>query len=284
MKGITAFVCFLISINNLSAAADYAGGQLSLLVYNTHGLPALLAGDDPKARFPAIAKLTDSYALSLLQEDFAHHDLLVTHLNEPANVIRGVDAGFPKCWLCSSSGLTVISRLSKSGWRVRTAFQPFTTCSGWFTRLNDCFAQKGFQLSAVENAAGKLVYVVNTHLDAGTSADDRTARSAQLKQIAKAIEATAKDKALIFAGDLNLNWDDTEDHALLQSFAASLDLILAQKGGEASSGWKILDYIYFRSGDSADLTLLHAGEDKAFANNDGTLSDHPALFARFAIQ
>ena len=66
--------------------------ELNLLVYNTHGLPAIFAADEPEKRFPQIGKLTEGYDLSLLQEDFAHHDLLLQHLKNPTAAARGSDA------------------------------------------------------------------------------------------------------------------------------------------------------------------------------------------------
>ena len=55
--------------------------EMSLLVYNTHGLPAFFARDNPGERFPKIGNLTQGFDVSLLQEDFAHHDLLLMSLS-----------------------------------------------------------------------------------------------------------------------------------------------------------------------------------------------------------
>ena len=68
------YLCFIST--NLSTE------EIEILVYNTHGLPSAFAGDDPQERFPLIAEKTKSYQLSLLQEDFAHHELLLKNLNE----------------------------------------------------------------------------------------------------------------------------------------------------------------------------------------------------------
>ena len=91
--------------------------ELNLLVYNTHGLPAIFARDRPRDRFPRIGNLTTQFDLSMLQEDFAHHDLLRQHTAGSAKVHRGENAGSSKCAVCSGSGLTFISNLTSERWR-----------------------------------------------------------------------------------------------------------------------------------------------------------------------
>ena len=66
--------------------------KLSLLVYNTHGLPTIFAKDRPRERFPEIVRLTHDYDISLLQEDFAHHDLVLKHAKEGQSIQRGEGA------------------------------------------------------------------------------------------------------------------------------------------------------------------------------------------------
>ena len=284
---ITAFLLFQAStVSWSSTEANFEPSnakELTLLVYNTHGLPEFFARDNPKKRFPKIGELTGGYDLSLLQEDFAHHDLLLKGVQRPQSVVRGMDAQSPNCLVCSGSGLTLVSNLS-SNWTVSASFEPFNTCSGWLTKLNDCFAQKGFQLAILESAAGLRIYIVNTHLDAGQSELDRLARASQLDQIALALEADASNEAVLIVGDLNLDWESPADNELLQNFVQRLNLVLAQKGGDASSDWKTLDYIYYRSSKKTSLTVDGAGEDTAFTDNAKPLSDHPALFTNFIIR
>ncbi len=258
--------------------------ELSLLVYNTHGLPELIAGDKPRERFPKIGELTKGYDLSLLQEDFAHHVLLLQYVRRPADAVQGSDARIPKCIVCSGSGLTLVSNLPKSVWQVRSSFKPFDTCSGWVSGLNDCFAQKGFQLITLENTLGHQILMVNTHLDAGRSELDREARASQLDQIALTLETEAGSSAILLAGDLNLHWETPLDNELLQNFVQRLNLVAAQKGGDVSSGWQTLDYIYYRSSKKTNLSLMSSGEDVAFTSEGKPLSDHPALFANFKIR
>ena len=257
--------------------------ELSLLVYNTHGLPTIFAKDRPRERFPEIVRLTHDYDISMLQEDFAHHDLVLTHAKEGQSIQRGEGVKTGKCLFCSGSGLTLMSNLSEVDWRVSAIFEPFENCSGWLNRANDCFAQKGFQIIDLRSSRGEEVVLVNTHLDAGRGDLDRAARAAQLDQLILAIDRYVLDQALIVAGDLNLDWDNSKDRKLLFDFRDRLGLARAEKGDQAEHGWTVLDYIFFRSGRNTKLVVVGSGEDSAFVSDDVPLSDHPALFARFSI-
>ena len=258
--------------------------ELNLLVYNTHGLPAIFARDQPHERFPKIGDLTKTFDLSMLQEDFAHHELLNRYVDRSAQVQRGETQATPKCFICSGSGLTFVSNLSPERWLTRLTFKPFEKCSGWLSRANDCFAQKGFQLIELSSKSGHRIYLVNTHLDAGRDQRDRDVRAAQLEQIANALETYAESAAVILAGDLNLAWENRADRTLLQKFASRLNLTLAQKGGDAGNDWQTLDYIYYRSGDETVLLKADSGEVDALTEDLKPLSDHPALYAKIFVE
>ena len=281
----------LLSIASNVALADFSKGktrrnaiELNLLVYNTHGLPTVFARDNPRERFPKIGALTEKFDLSILQEDFAHHESLRRYVNSAAQVQRGETKEHPKCVVCSGSGLTFVSNLSPKHWFTRTTFEPFKKCSGWFSRANDCFAQKGFQLIELSGVEGHRFFIVNTHLDAGNHEQDRTARADQLEQVAIAIEKNAEGAAVIVAGDLNLDWEHHSDRSLLASFANRLNLVLAQKGGDAQNDWQTLDYIYYRSGTQALLSKEGSGEVDALTDDLNPLSDHPALYAKIIVE
>jgi hypothetical protein len=291
------YLCFIST--NLSSE------EIEILVYNTHGLPSAFAGDDPEERFPLIAEKTKSYQLSLLQEDFAHHELLLKNLNEESVAVRGNGNNKSLCPFCSGSGLTIISNLTKE-WQLEINSEAFNSCSGWLRGLNDCFASKGFQLARIKTPSGKYVFVLNTHLDAGRSTSDRKVRAKQLNQILTKVKQVTSEEALIVAGDLNLRWNDPEDRELLEDFIADLrltDSFMVQESykrakavnitshfeldhkGEIQSerAWPILDYIFYRNGRTTSLEVLDVGEDQDFQYENGPLSDHPALFLRIRI-
>ena len=294
---VLLYLCFVST--NLSSE------EIKILVYNTHGLPSAFAGDDPEGRFPLIGERTKGYQLSLLQEDFAHHDLLLESINKESVVVRGNANNKLLCPFCSGSGLTIISNLEKE-WQLEVNSEAFNACSGWLGGLNDCFASKGFQLARIQTPSKKSVFILNTHLDAGRSTSDRKVRAKQLNQILAKVKPVTSEEALIVAGDLNLRWNDPEDRELLEDFIADLrltDSFMVQESykrakavnitshfeldhkGEIQSerAWPILDYIFYRNGRTTSLEVLDVGEDQDFQYENGPLSDHPALFLRIRI-
>ena len=283
-KFIVWLVISFVSIFSVVLLAEEKKAvELNLLVYNTHGLPTIFARDKPRWRFPKIIELAHAYDVSLFQEDFAHHDLIQTHAHEALLISRGENAGVAKCPVCSGSGLTFLSSLTEFGWQVSTSFEPFETCSGWLNKANDCFAQKGFQIIDLISTEGDRLVLVNTHMDAGRSEFDRVARAAQLDQLIRSIENRITVEALIVAGDLNLDWDNTQDRELLFDFRDRLGLAGAVNGKQSQRGWTVLDYIFYKSGTQTNLKVLESGEDVNFVSGALSLSDHPALFARFSI-
>ena len=283
------FKCFIMALWTLppviAAANDANGaGTISLLIYNTHGLPTLFAKDDPAPRFPRIANLTHPYDIALLQEDFAHHQSLLRGLKDSAFVARGSDPASKPCLICSGSGLTFVSHLPAAEWSGETTFIEFDTCSGWLNKANDCLAQKGFQIVRLESRSGRHLAVINTHLDAGDADSDRIARQLQLQQIVSAVEQIPAETAIIVGGDFNLNWESSEDRDLLFRFRDRLNLTRAVGGIQAENGWQVLDYVFYRSGDRTRLLVLQSGEDTSFRYKARPLSDHPALYVNFRVE
>ena len=154
-----------------------------MLSYNTHGLPAWVAGDAPEQRFPKIGALVRAYDVALLQEDFAHHLRLVEGTGDLL-VERGNESRFRASALCllfcEGSGLTFMTRLPR-GWLEALESRAYDACSGWLGGANDCLATKGFQHARVLLGGEFEVHFVNTHLDAGRAPEDRAARRAQLE-------------------------------------------------------------------------------------------------------
>jgi len=256
--------------------------NLRILVYNTHGLPEIFISDNPKKRFPVIGKKTQDFNISLLQEDYSHHEELSSGLAKESLAIRGGLGGRLICPFCTGSGLTSVFNLPKN-WTVDVENQTYDTCSGWLRGANDCFAYKGFQIIKITLPSNKRFFIVNTHMDAGKRDSDRAARKKQLEHIISTIKQKATTEALIVAGDLNLNSKNPEDVKLLENFKEELKLTDSFTGHKISKKWTILDYILYKQGEELEFKIISVGEDESFVTEEGPLSDHPALIIEVSI-
>jgi hypothetical protein len=270
----------IVSIN--LSSQEFHKETLKMLVYNTHGLPEIFISDNPKKRFPIIGEKTQDFNISLLQEDYAHHEELSSGFAQKSIAIRGPMGGTLSCPFCTGSGLTSVFNLPQD-WQIEVQNEAYETCSGWLRGANDCFAYKGFQIIKISTPNQKKFFIVNTHMDAGRRDSDRSSRKIQLDHIVSAIEQREIDEALIVAGDLNLNAKDPKDVLLLEEFKEKLKLNDSFEGYKISKKWSILDYILYRQGSEVEFKLVSVGEDESFVTEEGPLSDHPALYLELSI-
>ena len=281
MKLKALFLSTMILSMNLFSL-EQQSENLRILVYNTHGLPEIFISDNPKKRFPVIGKKTQDFNISLLQEDYSHHEELSSGLAKESLAIRGGLGGRLICPFCTGSGLTSVFNLPKN-WTVDVENQTYDTCSGWLRGANDCFAYKGFQIIKITLPSNKRFFIVNTHMDAGKRDSDRAARKKQLEDIISTIKQRATTEALIVAGDLNLNSKNPEDVKLLENFKEELKLTDSFTGHKISKKWTILDYILYKQGEELEFKIISVGEDESFVTEEGPLSDHPALIIEVSI-
>ncbi len=258
--------------------------ELSILSYNTHGLAAWIARDDPEARFPEISRLLNGYDVALIQEDWEYHELLTEHAVHRV-VERGNDGErlLGVLPLFNGSGLTSLVRLEPDA-VTQVTREPYGTCSGWLGGANDCLATKGFLLVRLRLAEGIEVDVVQTHLDAGRGDGDRAARARQLALLAQRLTELSDGRPLVVAGDLNLHHDVSADRELLERFMSALGLADSGAKPADAARWRRVDYVLYRSGGDVALELIEAGEALEFAHEGKPLSDHPALFARLRLR
>jgi endonuclease/exonuclease/phosphatase family metal-dependent hydrolase len=281
MKLKALFLSTMILSMNLFSL-EQQSENLRILVYNTHGLPEIFISDNPKKRFPVIGKKTQDFNISLLQEDYSHHEELSSGLAKESLAIRGGLGGRLICPFCTGSGLTSVFNLPEN-WTVDVENQTYDTCSGWLRGANDCFAYKGFQIIKITLPSNKRFFIVNTHMDAGKRDSDRAARKKQLEHIISTIKQRATTEALIVAGDLNLNSKNPEDVKLLENFKEQLKLTDSFTGHKISKKWTILDYILYKQGEELEFKIISVGEDESFVTEEGPLSDHPALIIEVSI-
>ena len=281
MKLKTLFLSTIILSVNLFSL-EQQSEKLRILVYNTHGLPEIFISDNPKKRFPVIGKKTQDFNISLLQEDYSHHEELLSGLAKESLAIRGGLGNRLMCPFCTGSGLTSVFNLPKN-WTVEVENQTYETCSGWLRGANDCFAYKGFQIIKITLPSNKRFFIVNTHMDAGKRDSDRAVRKKQLEHIISTIKQRTTTEALIIAGDLNLNSKNPEDVKLLENFKEELGLTDSFTRHKISKKWTILDYILYKQGEGLEFKIISVGEDESFVTEEGPLSDHPALIIEVSI-
>jgi endonuclease/exonuclease/phosphatase family metal-dependent hydrolase len=266
----------------LAAAPPAAAGEpasLSVLTYNTHGLPSWIAGDDPPARYPLLLEKAARFDVVLLQEDFAHQPIVDTSRRHPLRV-RG-NGPWRDLPLLQGAGLTLLAHLAALASPV---LAPYEICHGWLSAANDCLGHKGFLMQRLRLAGGAAVDVWNTHLDAGPGDGDQGARERQLERLAAAIAEHSAARAVIAGGDFNLDWDEPRERALLERFLARTGLAIAALAPEGA--WRSrLDYLLYRPAAGTALAVREAGMAHDFVDAAGApLSDHPAIFAVFEVR
>ena len=244
------------------------------------------------ARLPRIGELTNRYDVALLQEDFAHHAQLLQGATHPV-VERGNSTRFRLrrllSFLCGDcgSGLTILERYAPQH-VVDVHREAFERCSGWvlYWTGSDCFATKGILSTRLRLPNGAEVDFYNVHMDAGNTRGDQRARRHQLARLQTRIAERTSSQAVVVGGDFNLRSDEPRDVELLSAFREALGL--DEAGIDIASGsddWKRqVDYIFYHSGDGAALQLVSSGVASEFIYGGQSLSDHPAIFARFRVQ
>lgn len=189
-----------------NADNDDAEGPLSslgVLTYNTFLRPAPVSwGDANKCRAAQIgqelAKRAGELDLVVLNESFAEEavDRLVDTVGDrfPYRVLRRPRADV----LRTSGGVSLLSRHP-----IRQAYtKRFDTCA-----FDDCLSTKGFLHAVVELSETLRVNVLATHLDAGDSTPDKTARKQQIETIRNYMDrrGVGQEWPTLLMGDLNFN-------------------------------------------------------------------------------
>jgi hypothetical protein len=159
---------------------------------------------------------------------------------------------------------------------------PFRVCDGWMGAAFDCWASKGYLRVRIRTPEDAILDVYSTHLDAGRGKRSNKTRRRQLRILADAIERNSGNRAIILGGDLNLAVDHPGDRAVMSEFRERLGLHDSGAGPELPV-WNSRDYILYRSGAHAEISVERAGEALEFVDGSRALSDHPAVYARFRV-
>ena len=271
---------------------------VSLLSYNVHGLFRLAAGDSPRDRMPTIGWLANKYDVVLLQEDFEYPDVIRSQMSlrafhrgtgirrDPALVLARIlllplTLPIPRFSPPYGSGLTsyVPEAMDVADAVTRKAYDD---CAGWFRSHADCWAHKGLLRVRIRTPAGAEVDVYNTHIEAGREGRSLRSRRRNFEVLTQTIEHESEGRAVVVGGDFNVDYSLPHDRDTITTFRKRLGLNDSGAGPELPV-WREHDFILFRSGNGARLTVVEAGEAKEFVNGSRALSDHPALFTRLSV-
>lgn len=253
-------------------------GELQILSYNVHGLPAAITGDDTPARIAELSTMLNDFPLVALQEDWdaENHQVILDNTAHPYDDYFDEKIEDDKQY---GAGLTFLSALEF----LDVQGTHYLECNGYLDGASDCFASKGFQFIELPLNAEQSIHIYNTHLEAGGGDEDNAARDTQITQLLEAFAANSSDTPMIFLGDTNLHYDDPADAPLLNRLTdAGLEEVCPLVDCPEPN-W--IDKIFIRSSSSVTLTALEWKHEAEFVDAEGVaLSDHPAVSAQIYWQ
>ena len=269
---------------------------------------------DSSLTFPQIKERleTQPYDLVLLQENFneSRQALLIPDTElypfQPSTegAFLELVSLFPSL-VAEGDGLTRFGIWENIGYeRVN-----WTTCAGGLadnatSSASDCLTTKGYSYAryflgdAEEPEESRpCVDVYNTHMDAGTLADDLVARATQVQMLVDDIntrtqtdsadtDTEAVECALIVGGDFNMS-DPVADlgpEGTLVNLTQSTGLQDACLTLDCEAPSKV-DRFMYRSGGNTEIYATSWEVDERFdtSNEGGPLSDHQAVSVRFEV-
>jgi hypothetical protein len=316
---------------NLTATADpIDSGDFLALTYNVHGafeeVPGTI-GDFVAAyrevidRQRRISPLLNDYELAVVQENFVARLVLNFGFFKVRLLLVGPYTALERSALHQyrsgyqypqapplppptdldvsfSDGLV---RFSQMHFAARDLLrESWGTCNG-----NDCFTRKGFSLARTQlpSIEPLTVDVYNLHMNAGDTENDFAARLDQARQLSEAIEEHSAGRAVIVAGDFNLNpfaanpEQAEHDRAILeellqrnglQDACTVLSCCDPNPGAPNACDATQVDRFLFRSSDFDQPQRVVLSPRSWVAKRRGTefegLSDHAAIVVRFAWQ
>lgn len=248
-------------------------GTVRLLTYNVAGLPEGISGSMPAEYIPQISPLLNLYELALVQEDFAYHEELTAQAEHPYQSEPHPDADPANAMF--GDGLNEFSQfpfapLDRVTW---------VECNGQLDSGSDCLTIKGFFRATHSLAEGVEVDVYDLHMDAGGSPEDQAARDAQVAQLVDFIAESSAERAVIVAGDTNM---DEADESQLQALLDGAGLVDVCRALACGDEYRI-DRVMVRDGGHVELTPTSWMIDAAFVDPEGNdLSDHEAVGVELA--
>lgn len=252
--------------------AGATSGVLDLLTYNVAGLPGLLSSSRPDVNTAQVSPLLNAYHLVVTQEDFAYHGELVQRAGHLYQVVP-----LPPASTMFGDGLSMLSVYPLDDVsRVR-----WLDCHGYLYDAGDCFGEKGFSVARVTLAEHVSLDLYNLHADAGRSIGDVETRRRGFDQLARYMGERSRGRAVVVAGDTNLDIRDPGDRETLRTFQSKTGLVDIHRADEVHH--PSLDRVLVRSSNELDLHPFAWHTDERFVDSAGVaLSDHPAVAVRIA--
>lgn len=253
----------------LAPLAKGTSGSLRLLTYNVAGLPEVISDSHPERDLPLIGARLSGYDVVLTQEDFAYPRLLGSHVHTMMP-LSTAQRGFP-----FGDGLTrfaahPMAHVHREAWKA---------CHGTVGAAFDCWAAKGFSVVRHTLAHGTELDIYDLHMDAGKSRGDRAARARQVEQLIASIAKRSGHRAIIVAGDFNM---DEQDEALASRLMRATGLRNACTELQCTEPHRI-DRVFYRSDEQLDLEATrYSIPIGRFSDVDGPLSDHDPVSVEFA--
>ena len=254
------------------------GSKLNVLTYNIHALTPLIARDNPHKRIPEILSKSSGIDILFFQENWIFKDAeLEPHLSG-YNIITSKTSKlmWPFGRLINPHGSGLFMAIADTIKIVDIIEESFDRCSGWISKEHDCLSPKGFQHVKV-HLNGKRLDLYNTHLDAGNSKIDMSARESQIRHIASYISESSRGYPVIIAGDLNVEFN-SDEFAIVSWLIDELDLGVADWfKNHSDSDLEQVDYILYRGLENLNISLESCEIDLKLNG----LSDHPPIKALF---
>lgn len=246
-------------------------GGFTLLTYNVAGLPQGVSPSNPEKNIPLMSPILNKYDIVLVQEDFVYHN----ELKSKAQHLFQTESNNGPGQFNFGDGLNRFSIFPFTSFRR----EQWSACSN--DDGNDCLAKKGFSVGRTQVASGVEIDIYNLHLDSGGSQEDLAARDSQVEQVLAAINSRSSGRAVIVAGDINLNVESRPgDVQLFQRLLESAGLTDACQA--LSCDTELVDRILFRSSASLNLKATSWKIDNEFVDEQGVkLSDHNAVGVTF---
>ncbi|KAI1102032.1 endonuclease exonuclease phosphatase family protein [Jackrogersella minutella] len=273
-----------------SGALAATSGEFNVLSMNVAGLPEILNGNEvpgDKATNSGSmgAKFAEyDYDIIHVQEDFNYHAYIYETDTHPYRT--ATSGGVPL-----GSGLNTLANFNWVDFeRVKWA-----TCSD--ASQSDCLTPKGYTFMRAIVDDGVFVDLYNLHADAGTEPGDETARAANLKEVADAIDTNSIGNAVLVFGDTNSRYTRADDGITI--FASQngmmdpwVELI---RGGviptteticdnpSTTNECETVDKVFYRGSPLLSLTATYWNYEstKFLQSNGSILSDHNPITVNF---